>query len=124
MWGLREGAPEEIMIKSSIIEGLKRYVEQHSPTGSFLRAVLSNDLKESCFRADDDNLLALPEIVKYCYNELPTCCWGSPERVETWLAAPKETLVNSGGMGKVIPTISDQTTDQYIAAIRGREVKP
>lgn len=64
---------------------LSRYKNQHIPTGGFLRAVLENDLCESFRRADDGNLAAMHEIVKFCYNELDIRCWGSPEKVEEWL---------------------------------------
>jgi hypothetical protein len=73
-------------MKQSIIEGIRRYVDHHCPTGEFLRAVLSNKLKEAIFSADDDNILVLPEIVRYCYNEIPGLCWGSPEKVRAWIA--------------------------------------
>ena len=69
-----------------IVESLQRYVDHGVPTGSFLQAVLENDLKESFARADDDNRDALFEIVNHCYNEIPGNCWGSPEKVEAWLA--------------------------------------
>ena len=69
-----------------IIETLKSYVEDRCPTGGFLHAVLSNDLTEACARADMRNQARLPEIVTYIYNNLPMICWGSPEKVEKWLA--------------------------------------
>ena len=68
-----------------IIESLDRYVEFHCPTGGFLDAVLRNDLKESCARADSQNLYLLFDIVSYLYNEVPWNCWGTPERVNAWL---------------------------------------
>jgi hypothetical protein len=74
------------MIKQSTIDSIRRYADLHCPTGGFLEAVLSNDLKEAFGRADEENFAALGEIVRYCYNEIPHCCWGSPEKVEKWLA--------------------------------------
>ncbi len=64
---------------------LERYVNHKIPTGSFLRAVLENDLKEACGRADMINKHRLFEIVSICYNDLPGNCWGSPEKVRAWL---------------------------------------
>jgi hypothetical protein len=81
------------MIKTNIIDSIRRYADLHCPTGGFLEAVLSNDLTESCIRAEEDNLLALPEIVQYCYHYIPCECWGSPERVRDWLDNKKETAV-------------------------------
>jgi hypothetical protein len=78
-------------IKPETIAGINRYVAMHCPTGDFLRAVLCNDLKEAVARADDENIKVLPEIVCYCYNEIPHNCWGSPEKVNAWLAERKTT---------------------------------
>ena len=68
-----------------IIQGLSRYAEQHQPVGSFLQAVLTNNLREAFARADAPNRAALWEIVGYCHWELPSDCWGSEERVRSWL---------------------------------------
>lgn len=68
-----------------IKESLQRYVDNKIPTGGFLTAVLSNDLKEACVRADHINIRRIPEIVAYCYNNIPAICWGSRERVQAWL---------------------------------------
>ncbi len=72
-------------IKSITMDSLDRYVNQRIPTGGFLEAVLSNNLREALGRADDENAAALRDIVAYIYNELPGACWGSPERVDAWL---------------------------------------
>lgn len=56
---------------------LKLYVEHKVPTGSFLEAVLSNDLFDAVGRADSANIKQIDEIVKYIFNELPSNCWGN-----------------------------------------------
>ena len=68
-----------------IIETLERYATHRIPTGGFLHAVLENDLKAACERADNINRGRLFEIVSYCYNNLPAVSWGSPEKVQKWL---------------------------------------
>ena len=68
-----------------IVASLKRYVEHKVPTGSFLQAVLENNLKEAFERADDINRYKMFEIFSYCYNKIPAISWGSPERVKNWL---------------------------------------
>ena len=73
------------MIPQRIKDSLDRYIIHRIPTGGFLRAVLENNLKESFARADDENLKCMFEIVNYCYNEIPSICWGSPEKVKAWL---------------------------------------
>lgn len=69
----------------AIIESLKAYVEQKRPTGGFLYAVLSNDLFRACEKADDINRHILFDITSYIYNNLPTACHGSKEKVDKWL---------------------------------------
>jgi hypothetical protein len=76
-------------IKQETISGIHRYVYQHIKPGSFLTAVLSNDLKEAIGQADEDNLCEIANIVGYIYNEIPGICWGSPERVTDWLKGRK-----------------------------------
>lgn len=68
-----------------IIGSLKRYTEDKVPTGSFLRAVLENNLVEAIGRADYININRLPSIVQYIYENLPHNCWGSAEIVNNFL---------------------------------------
>jgi hypothetical protein len=68
---------------------LQRYIRDRVPTGGFLEAVLSNDLREACARADENNERVLPELVAYLYNEAPRNCWGSRELYKAWLAQEK-----------------------------------
>jgi len=72
-------------MKLSAKNGIDRYVNEHTPTGDFLRAVLANDLREAFARADAENMAALHQIVMYCHNEIPGNCWGSYEAVDAWL---------------------------------------
>lgn len=93
---LRGREPAARPIKRSTIEAIERYHNRGILPGGFLQAVLSNDLKEACQQGDQDNLDALVAIVALIYNELPACCWGSPEKVAAWVSdhprrASKET---------------------------------
>lgn len=65
---------------------LVEYIKHGRPLGHFCTAVVSNDLKAAVQRADDDNIVALPLIVAWLWNNAPSVCWGSPERVEEWIA--------------------------------------
>ena len=51
--------------------GIMRYVEHGVKPGSFLTAVLSNDLYNATGRADQQNLAALPTIVRWFANHCP-----------------------------------------------------
>ena len=70
-----------------MLGGVQRYVERGIEPGHFLRAVLSNDLKESFKRADDENTKHMREWVAFIYWELPGGCHGSPEHVKDWCLA-------------------------------------
>lgn len=71
-------------------DGLLLYLRYGVPPGSFLQAVLSNDLGGACARADETNQRALYDYVFVLYNEAPTMAWGSPERVKAWIEAGME----------------------------------
>lgn len=77
----------EFYVPSGTLDAALRYLHEHIPPGDFLRAVICNDLKEAVARADDENLSNLPAIVAFFYNEAPTICWGSMQRMNDWLAA-------------------------------------
>ena len=76
---------EDCLMRDNIKEAMDRYAEVGCPTGDFLRAVLENDLMSAFGRADEENILAMREIVAYVYNELPANCHGSPEIVRGWI---------------------------------------
>ena len=69
----------------NVIESLERYRDEGVPTGDFLRAVLENNLCDSIGRADNYNLLALPDIVAWVYNRMPSSVWNSPEKYKAWI---------------------------------------
>jgi len=64
---------------------LERYFQNRIEPGSFLTAVLSNDLVGSYARADSQNIRLIGDIVSFLYNRAPAGAWGSPERVTAWL---------------------------------------
>lgn len=71
------------LVRQSII----RYIRNGSPGGHFLNAVLKNDLKEACNRADDDNRGQIYEIVKFLYNRVPQVIWGGETKFQDWIRA-------------------------------------
>ena len=76
----------EFMIRRDMLEALWRYIDKGIPTGDFLRAILAHDLMEACNRADHWNLPNLPAYAAYLYNEVPSVCHGSYEKVDAWIA--------------------------------------
>lgn len=77
-------------IRPIMMYSLRRYIEDHAPVGYFLTRVLENNLSEAVGAADEENLKNLPAFVGYLYNEAPSQCWGSPEKVKAWLEPEDE----------------------------------
>lgn len=71
--------------RPELLEAIDRYAKLKIRTGSFLQAVLENNLREAFARADEGNRAAMFEIVKYCHNNIPADCWGSEAKVAAWL---------------------------------------
>ncbi len=52
---------------------------------NFITSVLNNDLFGAFARGDNEAIANLKHIICYCYNEIPSECWGSKEKVKEWL---------------------------------------
>lgn len=74
------------LIPSHMVGGLRRYIENGIGPGSFLTAVLCNDLREACGRADDINRACLFRYVQFLYMYAPSECWGTPAKFDAWCA--------------------------------------
>lgn len=66
--------------------GAKLYIEQGILTGSFLTAVLENDLKGAFQCADSTNGERLKDWVEWMAWEIPAIAHGSPEQVKAWMS--------------------------------------
>lgn len=73
------------MLPEHMRSAMRLYIEQHIPPGGFLTAVLSNKLVESFAKADQINQENMLNFVMFLYNEAPSECWGSEEKVDQWL---------------------------------------
>lgn len=73
------------MLPEAFQGGIQRYIVDRIEPGSFLCAVLCNDLFDAIARADDEALASLPAIVAWIYNEAPANSHGSRECVTEWL---------------------------------------
>lgn len=67
-----------------LVDGIKNYYEFGIPPGDFLTAVICNDLREACARADHVNRHLLFEIIQWFYWEAPAGTWGSKEVFAKW----------------------------------------
>ncbi len=95
-------------IPEHLEKSLRRYADLGIPTGGFLRACLENNLMTAVGAAANSEVrFALQEICQYIYNEIPSPCWGSPEKVQAWL-----DLDWSEARGRSMFPSDDSTTPQ------------
>jgi len=66
-------------------DGAKLYIERGIEPGSFLAAVLANDLVGAASRADHININALKAWAMWLYSDCPSQAWGSREKVAAWI---------------------------------------
>lgn len=71
----------------SVREQMRAYVEAGCEPGSFVYAVLANDLTSAIFRADETNYAQLRQITKWVYDSLPPEWYGDEARVRRWMQA-------------------------------------
>lgn len=76
-------------IPDNMVEGLELYINHRIKPGSFMSAVLANDLIEAVGRADHRNIKNIPAYVHFLYNFAPPECFGSYEKVAAWLEGGK-----------------------------------
>ena len=86
--------PWELVPVRYMAGGLRRYYESGIPPGSFLTALLSNDLAGSFAAADLDNTENMLAWVRFLWNDFDEQAWGSPRIVSAW--------IETGGLG-VLP---------------------
>lgn len=72
-------------IRDDMVQAINDYIKNHIPVGSFLQAVICNNLAEAVGQADQDNLQNLPAFVNYFYNIAPSICWKSLESYNSWI---------------------------------------
>ena len=71
---------------------LMRYFNHRCHPGSFLTAVLQNDLMRAAQCADHINKPRIPEIATWIYHMAPEGSWGNKEKVDGWIAGNKFQL--------------------------------
>jgi hypothetical protein len=79
-------APSWSLIPEHMIDGVRHYIENGIEPGSFLSAVLQNDLRQAVECADEININRLPDYIRFFYNHAPYGSWGSVEAFNAWIA--------------------------------------
>jgi hypothetical protein len=67
-------------------DSVRRWVEDGVRPGSFLVALLANDLAMASVHADQTNLSNIREWALFLLNEMPDTMWGSYGVLEDWEA--------------------------------------
>ena len=81
-------------LPESLRGSMKRYLEYGIDPGSFLTAVIENNLSDSFATADENNRIILFDIVQWFYSKAPMQCWKSRENRIAW---QEEQNKNRGG---------------------------
>lgn len=81
-------------IPDYMMDGINRYIHEGIKPGSFLTAIICNDLTEAVAQADANNLSDIPAFVSYFYNETPSPCWGSADKMNNWLLNQRKSFLS------------------------------
>ncbi len=81
-------------------EGMRLYMEHGILPGDFMQAVISNNLVEAFFRADDINVHRMLDYAHFLYWEAPSMSWGSEDKMYAWAKKQrdKHELMEIGGL--------------------------
>ena len=72
-------------------DGLVRYLVDGIKPGSFLTAVLENNLLDAVTRANPEaHFQSLPTLLRFLANHVPTTAWGSRAAVVAWSSARRK----------------------------------
>ncbi len=71
-------------LPSYMHSGIRLYLLRGILPGSFLTAVLENNLAAAASQADDANRELLFDYANFLYNHFPSDAWGSPEKIKAW----------------------------------------
>jgi hypothetical protein len=72
------------LIPSHMWDGVKLWVENGIPGGSFQQSIMEHDFYSAIFRADIANKASIVGWAELLSWHLPSECHGSPERVAEW----------------------------------------
>ena len=84
-------------IPSYMHEGIIGYYENGWKPGSFLSAIINNDLKEAFTHADDTNKHCIKNYIMWFYAYAPSGTWGYPNAVDIWINSKEFQPVGNAG---------------------------
>lgn len=74
------------VIPADLYADLTAYLLKGVVPGTFLLAVLRNDLAEAVLSSNAERRACLPLLIRLLFNHFPPACCGSAVKVERWLA--------------------------------------
>lgn len=77
----------DLYVPPQALEAFSRYVMSGIETGSCLRAALENNMMEFFGRSSQPYQGAAFGIASYIHNKIPNTSWGSPKKVDAWIAS-------------------------------------
>lgn len=77
-------------------DGIVGYLSLGIEPGSFLSAVIANDLSRAAENADGTNRVLLWDYVNWFYNHAPSESWGSLAKMEQWMSDRKKEREQRG----------------------------
>lgn len=72
-------------MKEELLREINGYINHGLQPSGFLEAVLTNDLAEALYMADDDNAARLKEILFYLNRHCPRAAKGSIAQIKAWV---------------------------------------
>ncbi|NDD53226.1 hypothetical protein EBZ39_05025 [bacterium] len=73
------------LIPERMQDAIKRYVIDRVKPGSFLTAVITNNLRRAFDYADDENVKLIGLYVQWFTDFPPALCWGDEQSMNKWL---------------------------------------
>lgn len=102
--------------------------------GTFVEAVLRNDLNDAFALAQEEQIAVLHSIVAYVYNYVPSPCWRSREKMLAWRRMVEKTFddfvadrlgrsaVSTRFSNDAAGTLRRELADELIAAQRQKSI--
>ena len=106
-----------------VLAAINRWVQYRDYPGSFVMRLLCNDLIGTIRAADPQSLAALPVLLRYLHNEVPTQCYGSEDKVIAYGDGPHPTTDHllRNATTKTLKSYLDAAHDIGAASSEGTE---
>lgn len=94
--------------------GMFRWIEFGNVPGDWMCYLLTNNLVLTWGFADEINRAHMGDIVDFIYNEAPSQCWGTQEKIDAWAK-------QGGARGDNLPVEHKGVPDDYFKPQGKRE---